>query len=756
MPYRTLLTFLFTFGLFFTTVAVTHAATGDITGVRIAGDTVHNGWTAEIDIEGLATGGKYNTGISTTTNNDPKNAKLVFTLTSPGFDASGATTTVTRTIYGTKFVRLPYPNNTKADETVSTSTGTVILTTKVALSDFVYAGDTLVSVTIAPGFYTVGSTTNTAVVALPATNNSVLEYPKSVGRWAWPGFERVTGDFPVEAVVFNRFGQNGLPVAGVRFTAIDQHGNSTSQFINSLAPSVRSGDANTVLTYSATIPTASLTQGDLITVNFEAYPWIGTASSVLNSAVGADGVAGPDERLGPLTELLDKNETYGVGYALVDPLGKVGTSTGAVVYANQSLAESAGNSTAFTTIGRAAEAIKAFQTQTFGRANAGGGVILLNSGSYAFPGYTPKDLGSMDTWLVIRPSTNATPSSTIVTSGTGTILAEKVKIEGLTIGTGVTTGTILKGRTATDALWMHNNALTISSPSGVYSFRTVYATQNAVTAMNGSKGFSFYSSGKAPYALVRGNNSLNPVSATLYAILGNKNVYVGSKHFIEVGNSQGQQVSDNVVYAYNTVYGANTAVGAAWATVSNITKGIAFVQNVWESLSTVQPLLQIAADDSTSNVSNVIVWNNTFVGERENFGYNEYNTQSGLRTNWSQKFNIFKERNVKTDTFTSGPANGVRVNNWAIIYNVGSEGNVAKELNFRAEFDGLYSGFPTNPTFVSDQSSTGTKTGSGNYRLLSNSPVLPIGQLIPLARRVLPADITGVSSTSVVLGAYAQ
>jgi hypothetical protein len=98
----------------------TFAATGDITAVRIIKDTCSvgitcNGWVAEIDITGLATGGTYNFGMGT--NNDPTNAKIVFTLTSHGYDTSGNATTITRTIYGTQWLRKAYPNNAVADET---------------------------------------------------------------------------------------------------------------------------------------------------------------------------------------------------------------------------------------------------------------------------------------------------------------------------------------------------------------------------------------------------------------------------------------------------------------------------------------------------------------------------------------------------------------------------------------------------------------------------------------------------------------
>src|SRR5688572_23274561 len=75
------------------------AANGDILSISIVGSTdglsdarsacntasACTGWVALVTIEGLSTGGTYSTGISGA-NNDPTNAKLVFTVTSSGYD----------------------------------------------------------------------------------------------------------------------------------------------------------------------------------------------------------------------------------------------------------------------------------------------------------------------------------------------------------------------------------------------------------------------------------------------------------------------------------------------------------------------------------------------------------------------------------------------------------------------------------------------------------------------------------------------
>lgn len=98
------------------------AATGDVTAVSIG----VNGWDAYVTISGFTDLGTPAMGIGA--NNDPTNAKIVFTVTSAGYDTSGNLGTITRTVYGTKIVRIPYPvvwpsatvealNNTVSDGT---------------------------------------------------------------------------------------------------------------------------------------------------------------------------------------------------------------------------------------------------------------------------------------------------------------------------------------------------------------------------------------------------------------------------------------------------------------------------------------------------------------------------------------------------------------------------------------------------------------------------------------------------------------
>jgi hypothetical protein len=95
-------------------------ADGDILGARIADGTEDglpastNGWVLELDVEGVSTGGTYALGIGA--GNDPSTAKVVLTVSSAGFDATGAPTTVERQIHATVRLRKPYPDHATANE----------------------------------------------------------------------------------------------------------------------------------------------------------------------------------------------------------------------------------------------------------------------------------------------------------------------------------------------------------------------------------------------------------------------------------------------------------------------------------------------------------------------------------------------------------------------------------------------------------------------------------------------------------------
>lgn len=725
------------------------AAEGDITAVRILGTDIGNGWEAEIDItdgDTLGTGGTYDFGFGT--NNDATNAKVVFTATSMSFNDVGDNATITRILYGTHAVRKRSPNEADNNETTDGST----ITLTIALSDYVYVRDT-VTVAIASGLYTVGAMSTASYSGNP-TNGSTLAYPKSIARWAWPGYERVTGDFLIEVVAFNRFGQQQRPVKAVVFTCADAQGspNTVTQIVNYMTKSTRTGDANPSIVYAAIIPVATLTHGDVITCNFKAYPWVGDSGSILNSDIvanGGDGVAQPDERLGPLYFVLDKTGAYGAAYVVVDATnGQVVTTwdSGGKVYgyATQADAEtsySGDNTLSVKTIGGAVQVCKDFNTDTYARANPGGCHILLNSGDHAYPGVSPAATQGVQTeWTIIEPMSNSTKAQAVINSGSNASLkAQKIKVSGVTVNSN-STGQFV-GQAATDVLWLHGNDLTVAGAAPAYQWATCYATQNIVTTFK--DGFKAYSTNRSPWALFRGNTVNTQYFVTTYAILGNNGKIVPL--FQELLNVSSHQTSDNSIVAYNTIYNTSTEVTMARKTPLSI--GISLVQNIFEKTTSNSPYLQLAADNGNATTTNVLVWHNSVTGKdtggRANFGYNEIGSVHYHR-NWSQIGNIEKDWNNKDDTFPVADAS--RVGSWSVGYNVGTYGDARVSQTFRGEFDGINTVHEATAGYISDLSAG---EGFGDYHITSASSARNLLR----NRSVLPFDILGKPRHQSRLGA---
>lgn len=723
-----------------------YAATGDITAVRVLGSTCTagascNGWVAEIDLEGLSTGGTYNFGFGA--NNNPSTAKLVLTVTSPGYNTSGVLGTTTRTVYGTQYLRKPYPNDATKDETAGTP-----LTVRVSLSDFIYSGDTA-TVSIASGFYT-GSN---AVSNLAVTNGSTLAYPKPVGRWAWVPYTRETGDFLIESTVFHRFAKNGKPLAALKYTCTDQHSNTVTAMVNDMTVSTRTGDQNKVLVYAATMPVTTLTQGDVVTCNFTAYPWVGDATALLNSdlvANGGDGVTQPDERLGPFAILLDKTGAYGTVFAVVDPVN--GQDSGATTWiaTSQSAAETAyasANTNSYRSLGRAVDAITAYNNTNFSRNEPGGGTILLASNAISYPGRAATTQSASNSWLTITRLSTLTRDQAGFNAGTNASLkSARLRLYGISI-TGSSTGEV-NGAGAGNTLWVDQCEINHTGQAGIYSWTLAHATRNHITAFN--QQFWYYSTTKNPYALVRGNDAAGiqaGIAATMHAVLGNRNI---RPRFVETGNTAGEQISDGAVVAFNSGLNMNAAwsfgsSNGQWAYTTTVTRGIAAVQNLIEKVTATEPIIQMSADGNSATVNNGIAWHNTFVGERSNFAYNDAGSTSYPKPNWSIVGNVLDNYNIKTDTFAT--ANGARTGNWSAVWMVGGSGNFLRVSSAKAyfgpEFDGLFSIVTGTGGFVSNKSfNSGDAGGNGDYHLTASSSAI---NLIGTGSAILPYDLDGVA-----------
>ena len=601
---------------------------------------------------------------------------------------------------------------------------------------------------------------NNSASNVSVTNNSTLTYPKSIGRWAWPAFEKVTDDFLLESVIFNRFSRNGKPVAAVKYTCVDESSHTVTSTVNDMTVSTRTGDANPVLVYAATIPVSTLTQGDVITCNFTAYPWVGNSTALLNSdlvANGGDGYEQPEERLGPFTVLLDKTGAYGGAFAVIDATNGNNSTATTWVYSSQATAESnyaSASTNSYTTIGNAVQAIKSYNNTNYSRNEPGGGTVLL-SGTHNWPGTTVGTTqGTQDTWFTISRLSTVTRANAIVNGvSTSGINTQKVKFYDVTLFADVSTEAIRGTSVTTDTNWIDNSTINMSTSTNapLGTWKSSHATRNTITALTG--GFLNYSNLKSPYALIRGNTgpaSTGPtgaagIKATQYAFLGNYNL---KPSFQRTGNSGGHQISDNSVVAFNTHF----TLISPWQELSGsgsattITHGNAYVQNMVESQDIAQWAFNVDSDVAESN--NIILWHNVIAGTRLGVGYNDAGATPYLHKNYSIRGNLFEEYANKDDTFA--PADGARTGAWPVGYHVGGASNHMLESGgtdeWRGEFIGLYTVSSSASTWAfvdnaaDDSGGGGDDSGNGNYHLTSSSSGL---NLVASGYSVIPYDLEG-------------
>lgn len=657
-----------------------------------------DGWFVDLTFTGDSVGGTYDFGLGS--NNETDNAKVVFTATSSSFDADGVAGTTTRTFYGTKVLREAYPNEANLQE--DDSSGDLVV--RIAVSDFIYAGET-VTVDIAAGFHTdLVNGANTEVIGLTVTNNATLSYPKTIARWATVPYQRVDSDFLIEVVAFNQFAKNGKPVACVKFEVEDQSGNSvthtaTGMNISTLDFGDGSVDAEDVWTYSFTVPIATLSDQDVLTCNFEAFPHIGDASSTRDSRTTGDGVSPANENLGPLPMYNDKGDTAR-RYAHVDP------NTGSDGLQGVFTSEAAALASPYATIGAASAAFTGTPSEI--------PIITLSADNH---NWTSVSGGSTLTWTLIRPSAG-TP--TIFGAANAASSNVKLAFHGCSFNDNGATGQ-LRGSVSTSYLWVHNAPdVNHTGLAAIYQWVAQYWTRGQSAT---ATAFRPFSSNRSPMALARGNafNRAN-VGSELgpYMAVGN----TGLQFFNNTNTTTGAAVPQNTICAFNRRFDAqNENVIRIQDYNATATSGHAYVGNIVEVTGAgSSPAVAIAADSMVENTDNVILWHNVVVGQRSNLGYNDATAARGTRNNWSQIGNLHGNQNIKTDTFSSNPQSA-NILNWPWYYQTkcrdGGFDFETSGLGFEPEFYGVKISITPTVNFTNPQSFYQGGGGNGDYSIQS-------------------------------------
>lgn len=722
--------------VFFLTFAyLARSAPGDILSAVVE----TNGWVLDVAINGMTTNGIYNFGLGIN-NSLTGNETVKLTVTSMGFDDHGNAITTPRTIYGTFALRLPYPNQAFKDQTVVSG----VLTNKIVLSDYIFARDSNIVVTILAGYYT-GSFSNNSNT-LSAVNTSISPYQKPIANWTWPGWSRITGtNFQLRAVAFNQYAQQGRPVRLMRFISQDGHGNVETNDVLNMTLDRSVGDQLPFGEYIASVSTSPLTEGDTITNSFQAFPWIGDAP--LNSNDGAN--AQPTPLYSTLYLLNDKTGQYGSTVAVVSPSGN--DSTGVAVDSGAFNTNSP--PAAFASIAGAASAIAATNAILHSRNDVGGGVVYLRSGGYSWVGPTTRSYGltpACNIQIATFPGdTQAAINSAVLGNNT---LVDKVQISNVNISVSSSEGFAYGTN-----LWF--DQCLFSGPSAGLIYGVPIWDVTRCNIQNLQQGLGPYSTQNSAVALVRGNlitglqNGCYP-----YAFVGNLINETISGDYLTTDVTSGRQnpYPDGAIVFNNAFYGISVVVGTLLDSYYEPwTNGMVFAQNIVECVTNgSRQLLAISGQTGVETpVNNIIFWQNDILGRGADLAFNNDSTIYCLRVFWSVKNNLFDKLDIKSDTGDS--PDGVRTGDWSEVFGAGYSGNlnantldVGATGSFNPEFLGLNSFQPGGAgsssnnwfQFVSPQSFNGITNGvaPGNYHLQANSPVFGFQY-----EHLLPFDLDG-------------
>lgn len=687
-------------------------APGDIISVTID----PTGWRAEIVIEGFSPAGTYNFGLDNAHGNNPATAKCIFRVKRPGYSSAALPDTVTDVVYGTVALRKPFPNQAMKDEDANSGNVRV----RVVLSEYIHDRDS-VRCDLTAGWYTNTAGTGAPVNAFldkPCVNASKQDYALPVGNWTYPDHQLITNDaISAQCFVVHRSGRNGRPVACVVFTASDESGHTVKDTV--LVPSVnaRMTDAVPVCEYWTRMNVSSLHDGDKITLNFKAYPWVGDAALSSDDST----ITGLNSNFRDQVFYIDRSNSYGRAYAVVDTAGNNGTGA---VSTNSAAAFAA----PFAELGTALHACETYCSAHFSRTNADNCVIYLTAGTHKCVG---SFIGLSNTksrvWTEIRGDPAHNQDQIILIPDPSDMLVRKIgsqytRLSHVTLLQNADTWIAL-APSPRHVLWLDQVKLAGYEPAkawywAIHDYACVYITHSLID-----------SSIRSDAAIIRGNTITNMLSLSkATTIVGNQ-----MSARVDANNDVMRGADENAVVAYNLCYRIRNVWLSHGAT--NTTCGVAVVGNLIERVGNGgQPIMNIGAYGTA--IRNAIVWNNSFVGNRYLAGYCEVsNTEQYVLC--SHKNSTYNYLANKVDVFSQ---DGTHVGGWPITFGVGCSGNMIMHRPFNQEFTGIHCILSTNTGnifgYKNDQSDAGA--GFGDYSMDGT------GEGVGLTRELtMPLDITG-------------
>lgn len=724
-------------------------ATGDILSVIVDTEGAH----VDIEIEGLLVGGVLNTDLDAAEKLVPGPNTPYLTVTSPGFDANGGPTTVTRTVYLTARRRKPYPNEAQWDEDNTLGP----LTIRVFLSDFIYVGDKNdgpgtsgvdITATFPAGMYTNG-TPSAAVADFPVVNNSTLAYAVPIANWTRPAWERLASASVVcAAVAFHNEGRDGAPVAAIEFIATN--GTQTSSaIVGSMTPTQPAdrGDALTVGEYVGTIDLSSFDDVTVVTVNMKVYPLIGNNDAIYDSTPGSP-TEFVNQYTAPQTWFLDTSGSRAYPICVVNKL--TGSSSGYIGPVDYSMERETAAASPFDTPGRAMAALSAWLTTNALRSDIAGATIYLTDDQYGVAEDTLADgVDTMSGDCVLTfaplPSPEGNDQATIVPSAFNIPRARFVKFRNLNFSR------------ASDETFVDANSVATLIFENCTFTDTTATLQSAVLATDSPMVWMDRCTlNYMPGTTARWRGCYIPTGGPLgrrVMMVGNK--WVKATAGVVTFTAAGSVSLDGTIFFNNIFLDSETGIFEYPGPGTGVfLQGAACVQNLMtNSTGTSARLIRVAADGNENETHNCVIAHNTVVGELCNTFYQDIPQTRKLHQGHALILNSTASLGSKSDTFAG---DGRCTGNWPVRFGVNCWGNRVSGGNFPTEFRGICShagvgdvgdGTYLVPGYVADESSESVSPSAGDVGDYHPSQTAIIKH-VPTNRQMVFWDLAGENRVS--------
>lgn len=656
-------------------------------------------------------------------------------MTAAGYSAALAPITFPHTLYTTKRVRQPWPDQA----TLTPDT--------VALNDFVYASDAIAGVSTA---------------ACPAS-------PKPMAHCLTTDYCLVGNAITIEVSAWHRDG-----VAGVRFLAGDGVTSIAPVVVSAPVVSPQAGDRHAVIVWRAVLDVSPLADPADITVNYEVYPARGGAASVYRSADLT--VAAADRRLAsPRVFRRDTARFAAPYYVAIAPTGNDAAGV-ATVSTDPLAAEANPCLTVPGALNRAAAAMT-------GLGQPLGGVrIRLPNGSTAWSGNAPAAITTTLAEVVFEPATGVTRAQAVLDIGAVAfgLRVDYARFQGITINRSGNLGSPIRALAGRHVVFdgcdirLNNNLAAWGSTAGTGVY---YTGGCAIAGIGNASASIFKAASSVEQRLWRGVtlpvNDTAPATPTpveCWQVHGCELANIASDNAAGRGQS-GRIMAGNRLMRMQSAAGPLILFSDGGAI-----DGAVLANTVCEySGAAAASALSFSADAAPASTSHAILLHNSFAGfdlnGRWNVFYNETSGTARSHTLMRVSGNIAVSLNTKHDIFAGAnlalPDASTRTGGWSFLNGVGCGANFTQYRDagggsFAQEYPGQGSligtsntGAGQDPLYTVPAAAAAGPTagaGGGTYTLQAGSPARGLVTVKPWTP---PFDLAGAGRGGVAAaGAY--